>query len=884
MNYLDEHQTMTVSGPDFRQTWLWRQAFETPRSDCIPEEQMFFRTQYLSLRERAASLVSQINADLPDMTVHDISHLDALWDTASLVAEGAVSVNPVEAFVLGASILLHDAGMSVAAYPGGVPAVMATVAWQDAIARAALFAREGGGDSIDPTNPSDAQIKQILPSVLRQLHAERAKALAEQAWLSADGTQTYLIEDSDLRVFYGPTIGQIAHSHWWSVHKIEEQLSGDLGALANKTRNVVDRVKLACLLRVADALHLDSLRAPRFLRTLTRPSGFSSLHWSFQERLARPHVELDAVVFTTGQPFGREEAEAWWLAYETLTAVDRELRDVDLLLQSRDREVLKTRRVKGAGSPELLSRTVQTRDWRPIDARLRATDVPRIVENLGGSKLYGDNPAVALRELIQNAADAIQARRKYQQRPENWGRITVSLEKRGNDYWLLVEDNGIGMSEQVLTGPLLDFGTSFWRSSLAMEAFPGLLASGMDSIGRFGIGFFAVFMLGDVIKVYSRRCDKGNDTGRLLEFSGGTTAHPIIVSAQEGVPIDGGTRVEVRLKEEPSGPSGILSGGYHADMTQSLSMLVGAIAPSLDVATSVSEGNVIHPVASPGDWHHMADTDLIRRVNPGEEVNRSRRHLDSQLMRSIKEPDGTLSGRAFISPTQYSFVRSDSGWITIAGLRANRLRNIQGVLLGETITVARDLARPRVSDEALARWASEQATLICDRVEDEERQAKSAEVVLECGGEVGALKVARWGSEWLNANELESRLCEVGEIVVGFDGEFEYNEDLDDVHPRSFRDHFEQRSDVVTILRHDGSILNANGIRWPKVANSQLASKSSKIAEFVRGRIASVWKGGLSEDTEERVIGTVSGTEISRELTVFYRDDREEPSELGWKL
>jgi HSP90 family molecular chaperone len=134
---------------------------------------------------------------------------------------------------------------------------------------------------------------------------------------------------------------------------------------------------------------------------------------------------------------------------------------------------------------------VQTRGWRPIDAHLQVSDVPHIVESLGGSMLYGDDPTVALRELIQNAADAVQARRRFQKRPEHWGQITVSLPQRGDEFWLVVEDTGIGMSEQVLTGPLLDFGTSFWRSPMAMEEFPGLMASGMHAIGRFGIGFFS---------------------------------------------------------------------------------------------------------------------------------------------------------------------------------------------------------------------------------------------------------------------------------------------------------------------------------------------------------------------------------------------------------
>jgi len=543
---------MTVSGPNFRQTWLWRQAFQTPRSDSTTEEQEFFRSQYLSIRERAAQLVSRIAVDLPGMTVHDISHLDALWDTASSVAEGAVNVNPAEAFVLGASILLHDAAMSLAAYPGGLAEVRTTIAWKDAVASLALASEESGGESFDIENPPSEVVQRIVPDVLRRLHAQRAEELAEQAWHGANGSQVHLIEDSELRRFYGPTIGQIAHSHWWSIQKVEQELSEDLGALANRTLNRVDRVKLACLLRVADALHLDSRRAPRFLRAITNPTGISALHWAFQERLARPHIELDAVVFTTGQPFGREDAEAWWLAYDTLNSVDRELHDVDLLLQGRGREVLKARRVKGAGSPEILARSVQTRGWRPVDARLQVSDVPRIVENLGGAKLYGNDPTVALRELVQNAADAVQARRKFQKRSADWGLITVSLHEDLDGVWLVVEDNGIGMSEQVLTGPLLDFGTSFWRSPLAMEEFPGLIAAGMHAIGRFGIGFFSVFMLGPIVRVYSRRCDKGQETGRLLEFRGGTSTRPILSPVPgEPVPIDGGTRVEVLLRDDP---------------------------------------------------------------------------------------------------------------------------------------------------------------------------------------------------------------------------------------------------------------------------------------------------------------------------------------------
>ncbi|MDY0280479.1 MAG: ATP-binding protein [Salinivirgaceae bacterium] len=816
-------------------------------------------------------LVSRIAGDLPGLTVHDISHLDALWDTASSVAEGAVNVNPAEAFVLGASILLHDAAMSLAAYPGGLAEVRTTVAWKDAIARLALASEENGGGEIDVENPPDSVVQCIVPDVLRRLHAERAEELAEQAWPVADGSQIFLVENSELRRFYGPTIGQIAHSHWWSVQKLEQEFSEDLGALATRTLNKVDRVKLACLLRVADALHLDSRRAPRFLRAITNPAGISALHWSFQERLARPHIELDAVVFTTGQPFRREDAEAWWLAYDALNGVDRELRDVDLLLQGRGREVLKARRVKGAGSPEILARYVKTHGWRPVDARLQVSDVPRIVENLGGSKLYGNDPTVALRELIQNAADAVQARRKYQKRPADWGEIKVGLFSEEDQVWLVVEDNGIGMSEQVLTGPLLDFGTSFWRSSLALEEFPGLMAAGMHAIGRFGIGFFSVFMLGPVVRVYSRRCDKGQDTGRLLEFRGGTSARPILspVSA-EPVPIDGGTRVEVLLKVNPEQPGGLLHISSYGKQTMSLASLVGAVAPNLDVAiaTMVKEGTEV--VIQPGDWLRISDFDLVRRLNPNlnrPEADNSK--VNRALMQPLEGPNNEVFGRAFISPSRYSFFLEGSGWVTISGLRAGRLHNVEGLFLGEAVTAARDAAQPLATLEALSRWASKQADLIVASVKDEERQARSAEVVLECGGAIGNLKFIKWGADWLTTSEFEDRLRSSTEIAISFYGDFDYDEDQDDVHPKEFRETFEVSEEIAVVLYHDGGILKVGNHAWPKSATGQPQAGDSNVAAYTRDLIRRIWGEAIHEDEEDRVVGKVGHAEIIRRVSVI---------------
>ncbi|WP_218574199.1 hypothetical protein [Pseudomonas sp. PB103] len=154
---------------DFRLTWLWRHAFVNPQIDITTAEQEFFRERYLAMREKAGQLVAQIVAAMPGMTVHDLSHLDALWETASLVSEGALTISPAEAFVFGASVLLHDSAMSLAAYPNGLEDLRETVAWKDTVT--ALL----GGDDHDPesvNNPSPIIVNRAVPEVLRQLHAQ----------------------------------------------------------------------------------------------------------------------------------------------------------------------------------------------------------------------------------------------------------------------------------------------------------------------------------------------------------------------------------------------------------------------------------------------------------------------------------------------------------------------------------------------------------------------------------------------------------------------------------------------------------------------------------------------------------------------------------------
>ena len=107
--------------------------------------------------------------------------------------------------------------------------------------------------------------------------------------------------------------------------------------------------------------------------------------------------------------------------------------------------------------------------------------------------------------------------------------------------------------------------------------------------------------------------------------------------------------------------------------------------------------------------------------------------------------------------------------------------------------------------------------------------------------------------------------------MVCFDGDFSYDEDEDDVHPREFRNEFEIGEDIVVVPDHDGSILSVGRQSWPRSITGLTPRKGSNLAAEVRRLLAETWGGEFEEDSENRVVGVVGSTSITRYVTVFRR-------------
>lgn len=764
----------------FEDTRLWKTTL-APRSepDDHHKARERLRSTYEKFRERAAHVAAEIARDLPEFTVHDVTHIDALWEMADLIGGSDLNLTPTEAFVLGGAFLIHDLGMGLAAYPNGLAALRAEQIWLDT-ATSLLTQQLGRLPSKDELSNLPPEIEyQVKEHTLRTLHAKRAEHLAQIVWRDPNDNHDYhLIDDVELRERYGRLIGRIAHSHWWPIDRLRREFGTPLGAPGVfPSAWTIDPLLLACLLRVADASHLDERRAPGFLRALRMPSGVARHHWTFQQHLVRPRLESGRLVYTSTHCFSLEEAPSWWLCLDSLRALDKELRQVDALLADTNRSRLTARGVAGVDEPMRLTALIPTDCWYPVDTRIRATDVAGLVRKLGGEELYGRDLTVPLRELIQNAADAVRARRILEERRSDWGDVCVRLGDDDGQYWLEVEDTGIGMSADVLTGPLLDFGTSYWRSAQALEDLPGLVTKGFSPTGKYGIGFFSVFMWGDRVQITTRRFDEALQQTRVLEFGSGLSSRPILRKASESEFVrDGGCRIRVWLKQNPYLPNGVLYRPL-VENPWPLDILCAWLCPSIDVNLYVQfKDQEPYKVVSASDWHTIDGEELLRRIwEPSHTESQSQQaNLARKIGRNlqlVRDEKGTIVGRIAISPSvQAGRFRGGRltilpGVVTVGGLRACSLSGIAGILVGVPQRAARDVAIPSVPEEVLAQWAAPQSTLVREVVREPESQAECASVVRACGGQTHDLAVALSNRGWLTATDIAEGRVQLPEEI-----------------------------------------------------------------------------------------------------------------------
>jgi Histidine kinase-, DNA gyrase B-, and HSP90-like ATPase len=700
----------------YEQSTLWKRTLANQgNEDPHAEARERLRNAFQRTREKVAPLIAKIGQELPMLTVHDITHIDSLWAVADKLLGDDYPINPAEAFVLGMAFLLHDAATSSFAYPGGIDGLRNTTQWRDFVAQ-----KQFPDEAMAPGQPGD---RIALFETLRLLHPHQAEKLLGQVWTDNDGKQHRLLEDNELVNAYGLHIGKIAASHGKDAADAERTWANTPPlppppSIARHGKGEdwsVDRLKLAMLLRCIDAAHIDSFRAPDFLHALNAPTGESKHHWSFQNKLSALGITQNHHLYWSGQAFEEKDSEAWWRCHDTIAMIDREIRGANKILAHNGKPLLRAVGVLGANDIDELRKHIPTHGWHPLDIRYQVSRVGSVIENFGGEKLYGDKPYLALRELLQNAVDAIHARRLHRD-SSSIGLIQVVLEERDGSWWLDVTDDGIGMSRYVLTEVLLDFGRSLWSDNALREQWQGLAAKGFRSAGKFGIGFFSVFMLGDEVKVTTWRDGDAESEQATLHLRDRVNVRPMLVETPVGERLQQfGTRVSVRLKDGRAGLLHLLHKSFYSfgdeDRPFTLAELVGILAPAVDVDVQTRDGNqAVTACVRANDWRTLPYRDLLKRISPA--LDNDQIDKRAKFMSDVREPDGSLCGRIGIDGNHYMTIGLNTGITTHQGILTG-FHALSGLLLSHNnFDLARNTASPNASADAIVSFAEAQLEMM----------------------------------------------------------------------------------------------------------------------------------------------------------------------------
>ncbi len=161
--------------------------------------------------------------------------------------------------------------------------------------------------------------------------------------------------------------------------------------------------------------------------------------------------------------------------------------------------------------------------------------------------LYQDRE-IFLRELISNASDALTRVRFEQLTNQNVVdaekelAIHLRVEERDGAKWLIVEDSGAGMTAEEIVQNLGTIAQSGARAFLE-RLDEGDVSAG-DVIGQFGVGFYSVFMVGDLVRVVSRSYQP--EAAAVAWTSQGDDRFKVEPAEKESR----GTRIEIKLRDD----------------------------------------------------------------------------------------------------------------------------------------------------------------------------------------------------------------------------------------------------------------------------------------------------------------------------------------------
>ncbi len=458
----------------------------------------------LRVADAIGPVLKRIPLTFRQYTDHDLTHCCNVIGLMGCFIPPATleQLNALESALLLLAGLLHDVGM-----------VVTDAEKQEALA-SPEFARFRQGQvdrnaAIDKARCENNEFRAraiedaVLAEYSRRLHPQRARAYID-ARLAAD----LRFRNADI----SDHVATLCESHDWGMRETRDSRDPDAVVAKLPRKKPVYGVPvnlqyLACCLRLGDILDFDRSRTPlSVFEHLDFTEKKSWLEWSKHLAVEGWSIEEREVAFEASctQPV------LYVAVHEFLDQVDAELRECRYLIDEAPKKIAERYELH---LPHVVDRRgVAMRDKTYLAGAFRfQLEFDEIMRLLMDKSLYPD-PSLFLRELLQNALDACRHREalwkeagcpgSYKPRIVVWDHSDDPADPR-----VVFQDNGMGMSREIVENYFMRVGKSYYRSPEFDGEKQRLQAAGVDleACSCFGIGILSCFLLGDRFEIETYR-------------------------------------------------------------------------------------------------------------------------------------------------------------------------------------------------------------------------------------------------------------------------------------------------------------------------------------------------------------------------------------------
>jgi len=463
------------------------------------------------------NLIGRVEGIFSTYTKHDISHIDTMLKMLDWLIPPQTKqvMTSVDWLLLVLAIYLHDLGM-----------VVTSQEYQERMENqeyvAFLERLEKDPDAKDylaraRTMEPEERDRFFYQEFVRFHHAARIRE-----WVTGNhsrfwGDRVKHFSDeigkimTNLPSRFRENLGIVCESHHkdnlenTKIYPLAQRYGNDPDEIANVQYS-------ALILRSVDLIHVTKDRTPSIMYRAINFSDLKSIdEWDKQMGTFSVHMrsrefdiqDIDSHVIEVDADFTDERP--FFALTEYLAYADTQIRQTkqwaDISQQNPDAKhfYFPWRTIKG---------DIRVEGNLPHQMRFEL-DRGRLLNLLVGHTIYNE-PTVAVRELLQNAIDALRFQFYLDRKqahpiadsPPTMGKVLVRWSPENRE--LVVQDNGIGMDLNIIENHLLRVGSSFYDS-------PQFQTENADftPISRFGIGILTCFMISDNIEIVTFRSGSG---------------------------------------------------------------------------------------------------------------------------------------------------------------------------------------------------------------------------------------------------------------------------------------------------------------------------------------------------------------------------------------